>query len=43
LMDVSALMLECLISELEPGEIAVSTKGIRDGIAFDYILNRKTS
>ena len=37
LMDVSAHMLESLIRELEPDKIAVSTAGIRDGLAYDYV------
>lgn len=41
LMDVSALMLEKLISELKPKKVQISTTGIRDGLAYDYILNHK--
>lgn len=41
LMDVSALMLSRMIAVLKPREIRVSTAGIRDGLAYDYILTRQ--
>lgn len=41
IMDVSALMLRKLVETLSPGALEVSTAGIRDGIAYDYILNTK--
>ena len=37
LMDVSALMLEKIIVNLEPENVKVSTAGIRDGLAYEYI------
>jgi len=41
LMDVSALMLEKLVKELQPEQIVVSTAGIRDGVVYDYIKRLK--
>ena len=41
IMDVSALMLRKLIESLTPKIIEVSTAGIRDGIAYDYMINHK--
>lgn len=41
IMDVSALMLRKLIECLTPEIIEVSTAGIRDGIAYDYMINHK--
>lgn len=40
LMDVAALMLECLIETLSPSEVWVSKAGIRDGLVHDYILRQ---
>lgn len=42
IMDVSALMLRKLIEILNPASIEISTAGIRDGIAYDYMLNHSS-
>lgn len=41
IMDVSALMLRKLIENLSPQAIEVSIAGIRDGIAYDYMINQR--
>ncbi|PZP56432.1 MAG: hypothetical protein DI586_03625 [Micavibrio aeruginosavorus] len=41
LMDVSAIMLEKIITILRPEQIRVSAAGIRDGLAYDYILSQR--
>ncbi len=42
LMDVSALMLEKIIDVLRPEQVKVSKAGIRDGLAYEYILSRRS-
>lgn len=41
IMDVSALMLSRLLAVLTPENVKISTSGIRDGLAYDYILTRQ--